>query len=111
MAEAGCGRKKKRLQRREKGWKEKRESRGGSLVVGWWLCWLAVVEMVVALAGGWNDREREGRRNVLQRRERCLRWLIIDVVVAGRWSWQRLVVLVAQGGARGRNGDGVGFLW
>jgi hypothetical protein len=32
-------------------------------------------------------------------------------VVAGRWSWQRLVVLVAQGGARGRNGDGVGFLW
>jgi len=111
MAEAGCGRKKKRLQRREKGWKEKRESRGGSLVVGWWLCWLAVVEMVVALAGGWNDREREGRRNVLQRRERRLRWLIIDVVVAGRWSWQRLVVLVAQGGARGRNGDGVGFLW
>jgi hypothetical protein len=59
VAEAGCGRKKKRLQRREKGWKEKRESRGGSLVVGWWLCWLAVVEMVVALAGGWNDRERE----------------------------------------------------
>jgi hypothetical protein len=32
-------------------------------------------------------------------------------VVAGRWSWQRLVVLVAQGGAGGRNGDGVGFLW
>ena len=49
VAEAGCGRKKKKLQRREKGWKEKRESRGGSLVgvlacyggdgggSGWWL--------------------------------------------------------------------------
>ena len=55
--------------------------------------------------------EREGRRNVLQRRERRSRWLITEAVVAGRWSWQRLVVLVAQGGAGGRNGDGVGFLW
>jgi len=32
-------------------------------------------------------------------------------VVADRWFWQRLVVLVAQGEAGGRNGDGVGFLW
>jgi len=80
-------------------------------VAAWWVCWLAMVEMVVALAGGWNDGEREGRRNVLQRRDRRLRCLITDVVVAGRWSWQRLVVLVAQGGAGGRNGDGVGFLW
>jgi len=28
-----------------------------------------------------------------------------------RWSWQSLVVLIAQGGAGGRNGDGAGFLW
>jgi hypothetical protein len=43
VAGVGCGRKKKKLQRREKGWKEKRESRGGCLVVGWWLCWFPVV--------------------------------------------------------------------
>ena len=34
-----------------------------------------------------------------------------EVMVAGRWSWRCLVVLVAQSGAGGRNGDGVGFLW
>jgi hypothetical protein len=28
VAGVGCGRKKKKLQRREKGWKEKREGRG-----------------------------------------------------------------------------------
>jgi len=38
VAAVGCEREKKKLQRREKGWQEKRESRGGSLVVGWWLC-------------------------------------------------------------------------
>ena len=65
------------------------------------------VGMVVAEGHG---GEKEGR-NVLQRRERRSRRLITDAVVAGRWSWQRLVVLVAQGGAGGRNGDGVGFLW
>jgi hypothetical protein len=61
--------------------------------------------------GAEDTVEREGRRNVLQRRERRSRWLITDVVVAGRWSWQSLVVLVAQGRAGGRNGDGAGFLW
>jgi hypothetical protein len=43
VAGVGCGRKKKKLQRREKGWKEKRESHVGCLVVGWWLCWFPVV--------------------------------------------------------------------
>jgi hypothetical protein len=45
----GCEREKKRLQRREKGWKDKRESRGGNLVVGWWLCWLLAMELVVGV--------------------------------------------------------------
>jgi len=62
-------------------------------------------------SGAEDTVEREGRRNVLQRRERRSRWLITDAVVAGRWSWKRLVVLVDQGGAGGRNGDGAGFLW
>jgi len=31
--------------------------------------------------------------------------------MASRWSWQSLVVLVAQGGVGGRNGDDAGFLW
>ena len=61
--------------------------------------------------GAKDTVEREGRRNVLQRRERRSRWLITDVVVVGWWSWQSLVVLVAQGRAGGRNGDGAGFLW
>jgi len=59
----------------------------------------------------WPALVTAGRRNVLQRRERRSWWLITNAVVAGRWSWQRVVVLVAQGGARGRNVDGVGFLW
>ena len=64
VAGVGYGRKKKKLQRRENGWKEKRESRGGSLVVGWWLCWLPVVELVVALVGGWNGGGREGEKKL-----------------------------------------------
>jgi len=62
-------------------------------------------------SGAEDAVESEGRRNVLQRRERCSWWLITDAVVVGQWSWQSLVVLVAQGGAGGRNGDGAGFLW
>ena len=96
---------------RRKGYRGERKAgrrRERAAVAAWWVCWLAVVEMVMALAGGWNDGEREGRRNVLQRRDRRLRCLITDVVVAGRWSWQRLVVLVAQGGAGGRDVDGGG---
>jgi hypothetical protein len=64
MAGVGCGRKNKTLQRREKGWKEKRESRGGSLVVGWWLCWLPVVELVVEklVVVGTTRRERERKK-------------------------------------------------
>jgi len=60
--------------------------------------------------GGRRPRWRE-KEETSCRGERHLRWLITDALVAGRWSWQRLVVLVAQGGAGGRNGDGVGFLW
>jgi len=81
-------------------------SQGGCTAVCWWR------RKVFAGSSGAEDTvEREGRRNVLQRRERRSRWLIADAVVAGRWSWQSLVVLVAQGGAGGRNGDGAGFLW
>jgi hypothetical protein len=46
-------------------------------------------------------RGRKGSN--LQRGERRSRWLITDAVVAGRWSWQHVVVLVAQGGAGGRD--------
>ena len=66
VAEVGCERKKKRLQRREKGWKEKRESRGGSLVLGWWLCWLLMVELVVAGMAG-REKERKSCRNRAER--------------------------------------------
>eukprot|EP00258_Populus_trichocarpa_P031979 XP_024447998.1 uncharacterized protein LOC112325536 [Populus trichocarpa] len=54
VAGVGCGRKKKKLQRREKGWKEKRESRDGCLV------------LVAALVGSWNggEREREGEKKL-----------------------------------------------
>ena len=76
VAGVGCGRKKKRLQRREKGWKEKRKSCGGSLVVGWWLCWLPVVELVVALVGGWNGGEREGEKKLQKRGQRG--WFLAD---------------------------------
>jgi hypothetical protein len=62
-------------------------------------------------SGAEDTVEREGRRNVLQRRERRSRWLITEAVVASQWSWQSLVVLVAQGRARERNGDGAGFMW
>jgi hypothetical protein len=47
------------LQRREKGWKEKRER---VTVAAWWLCWLPVMELVVALVGGWIGGEREGEK-------------------------------------------------
>jgi hypothetical protein len=43
VVEVGYGRKKKMLQRREKGWKEKKER---VKVATWWLCWLLVVELV-----------------------------------------------------------------
>jgi len=81
-------------------------SQEGCTAVCWWR------RKVSARSSGAEDTvEREGRRNILQMRERRSRWLITDVVVAGRWSWQSLVVLVAQGGAGGRNGDGASFLW
>ena len=66
VAGVDCGRKKKKLQRREKGWKEKRESRDGWLVVSWSLCWLLVVQLVAALVGSWNggEREREGEKKL-----------------------------------------------
>jgi len=48
VAGVSCEREKKRLQRREKGWQEKRESRGGSLVV------------VLTACGGAGGRGRNG---------------------------------------------------
>ena len=58
-ASVGYGREKKRLQRREKGWKEKRER---VAVAAWWLCWLPVVELVfevgmVVAEGHGGERE------------------------------------------------------
>jgi hypothetical protein len=79
VAGVGCGRKKKKLQRREKGWKEKRESRDGSLVVSWGLCWLPVVEkLVVALIGGWNGGEREGEKKLQKRGREAGFWPTLD---------------------------------
>jgi hypothetical protein len=64
-----CRGERKARRRREKGWKEKRESRDGSLVVSWGLCWLPVVELVVeklvmAPIGGWNGGKREGKKKL-----------------------------------------------
>jgi len=81
-------------------------SQGGCTAI----CWRRR-KVSVGSSGAEDTVEREGRRNVLQRRERHSRWLITDAMVAGQWSWQSLLVLVAHGGAGGRNGDGAGFLW
>jgi hypothetical protein len=71
-----CRGERKARRRREKGWKEKRESRDGSLVVSWGLCWLPVVEkLVVALIGGWNGGEREGEKTA-ETRQRS--WFLAD---------------------------------
>jgi len=52
VAGVGCERKKKKLSRREKGWKEKRESRSGCLVVMLVSCGVARAEgLMVALVG------------------------------------------------------------
>jgi hypothetical protein len=59
------------------------------------------VELAGAAGAG---RGRKGGN--LQRGERRSQWLITDTVVAGRWSWQHVVVLVAQDGAGGRDVDG-----
>jgi hypothetical protein len=49
--------------------RRRRESRDGSLVVSWGLCWLPVVELVVeklvmAPIGGWNGGKREGEKKL-----------------------------------------------
>ena len=62
--------------------------------------WLQVAGAAAA------GRGRKGSN--LQRGERRSRWLITDTVVAGRWSWQHVVVLVAHGGTGGRDVDGGG---
>ena len=66
-----------------------------------------LVVMVVAEGHG-GER---GKKKCLAEERKSSRWLTTEEVVVGRWSWQRLVVLVAQGGVGGRNGDSVGFLW
>ena len=58
--------------------------------------------MELAGAAG-AGRGRKGGN--LQRGDRRSQWLITDAVVDGRWSWQHVVVLVAQGGAGGRDVD------
>jgi hypothetical protein len=65
--------------------------------------WLERLQVAGAATAG---RGRKGSN--LQRGERRSRWLITDAVVAGRWSWQHVVVLVAQGGDGGRDVDGGG---
>jgi hypothetical protein len=87
VAGVGCEREKKRLQRREKGWQEKRESRGGNLVVDWWLCWLPAVEMVVgvgmvavlATCGGGRKKKMQKKRICIEEREN----LAVAVPIAG----------------------------
>jgi hypothetical protein len=55
------------LLRKKKKFAEKRERLEGEerervAVAAWWLCWLPVVELVVALVGGWIGGEREGEK-------------------------------------------------
>jgi hypothetical protein len=60
---------------------EERESRGGSLVVGWWLCWLPVVELVVEklVVAGTTRRERE-RKNCINRGRGAGFWPTLDPI-------------------------------
>jgi hypothetical protein len=78
-----CRGERKARRRREKGWKEKRESRDGSLVVSWGVCWLLVVELVVeklvmAPIGGWNGGEREGEKKLQTRGREAGFWPTLD---------------------------------
>jgi hypothetical protein len=67
VAGVGYGRKKKKVCRGERKAGRRRESHSGCLVVGWWLCWLSIVELVVeelvvVWFEGWNDGDREGQK-------------------------------------------------
>jgi len=62
------GRGSKRRRRKREGLQRGERNRRWLLVVGGWLCWLPVVELmmkklVVSLVGGWNGGEREGKKN------------------------------------------------
>jgi len=62
------GRGSKRRRRKREGLQRGERNRRWLLVVGGWLCWLPVVELmmkklVVSLVGGWIDEEREGKKN------------------------------------------------
>ena len=66
---------------------EERESRGGSLVVGWWSCWLPVVElvfrggMVAVLAACGRGRKKKMQKKRICREER--EDLAVAVPIAG----------------------------
>jgi len=65
------GRGSKRRRRKREGLQRGERNRRWLLVVGGWLCWLPVVELmmkklVVSLVGGWIDEERERERKTAE---------------------------------------------
>ena len=104
VAGVGSEKKKKTLQRREKGWKEKRESRGGSLVVSWWSCWLPVVELVfgVGMVVAEGHGGERGKKECLAEERKTFTvayyrhsggWSVFLATLGGagcsRWSWRK----------------------
>ena len=78
---------------RKSGKRRERESRDGSLVVGWWSCWLPVVELVfgggmvavLAACGGGRKKKMQKKRICREEREH----LAVAVPIAGEdlGSW------------------------
>ena len=62
---AASGRGSKRRRRKREGLQRGERNRQWLMVVGWQLCWLPVVELVVAPVGGWNGRERDERERTV----------------------------------------------
>jgi len=100
VAGVGSEKKKKTLQRREKGWKEKRESLGGQLVVVLASCGGAGVRVGMVVAEG-HGGER-GKKECLAEERKTITmayytrsggWPVFLATLGGagcsRWSWRK----------------------
>jgi hypothetical protein len=78
------------------------------LVVGWWLCWLPMVELMVGrpvmrvvAAEGHGGERGSGKREKLQKQGKWLVfWQILDPIFSSLRSWNPLLFI---GGGRGKS--------